>query len=152
MKSLSSRTPLIYYLIITITLLISILSIFSPSVINTYGNLFIIILIVFIGIPHGATDHVVFNYLSDSKPSTIYIIINFYLGYIFLILAYSVCWYLFLSFSLIIFIIISAYHLGQSNLYYLTLPKKRLAKTLIYVSWGLFVIFGPIISNWLTYF
>ncbi len=64
-----------------------------------------------------------------------------------MILAYSVCWYLFPSFSLIIFIIISAYHLGQSNLYYLTLPKKRLAKTLIYVFWGLFVIFGPIISN-----
>ncbi len=104
-------------------------------------------LICFIGIPHGATDHVVFKYLSADKLSLINIIIKFYLFYIVAILAYSLFWYLFPSFSLIIFIVISAYHLGQSNLYYLSLPKNKILKTFIYFSWGLFVVFGPILSN-----
>lgn len=108
---------------------------------------FVIGLIGFIGIPHGATDHVVFNCLSAKKLSLINLVINFYLFYIVAILAYSLCWYLFPSVSLISFIMISAYHLGQSNLYYLSLPENKIIKTFIYFPWGLFVVFGPILSN-----
>ena len=146
MNNLSLRTPIIYCLIITITLLITFWSWLLPSFINTYGILISFIFIVGIGIPHGATDHLVFNYLFRDKLCMIYKV-KFYLFYIFLALIYVISWYLFPTFSLAAFIIISVYHLGQSNLFYLSLPKNKIIKTLIYSSWGLFVIFAPIISN-----
>jgi len=146
MKDVSLRTPIIYYLIIAITILIAFLSVCLPSFINTYGILIAIVLIGGIGIPHGATDHLVFNYLSGNS-ICITRKAKFYLSYIFSALVYAIFWYLFPSFSLVTFIIISIYHLGQSNLYYLSLPKNNIIKTLIYSSWGLVVVFAPIISN-----
>ncbi|MBV9385462.1 MAG: Brp/Blh family beta-carotene 15,15'-dioxygenase [Chroococcidiopsidaceae cyanobacterium CP_BM_ER_R8_30] len=146
MKDLSLRTTTIYYLVTTITLLVTLLSIFFPLFINTYGTLISIILIIGIGIPHGATDNIVFNYLSEQN-ICIACQIRFYLTYIFSALIYAIFWYLSPSFSLIAFIIISIYHLGQSNLYYLSLPKNKILEASIYSFWGLFVVFAPIISN-----
>ncbi|MBV8882853.1 MAG: Brp/Blh family beta-carotene 15,15'-dioxygenase [Chroococcidiopsidaceae cyanobacterium CP_BM_RX_35] len=146
MKDLSLRTPIIYYLVITLTISVAILSVFFPVFTNTYGTLIAIILIVGIGIPHGATDHLVFKYLSEHN-ICVACQIRFYLIYIFSALGYAIFWYLFPFFSLVVFIGISVYHLGQSNLHYLSLPKNKILETSIYASWGLFVVFAPIISN-----
>lgn len=146
MKKLSLRTPVIYYLVISITLIICCLSIYLPSFVNEYGLFFAALLILIIGIPHGATDHLVFYSLSINNIS-IKTKINFYLFYIFSILVYGIGWYFFPSIYINIFIVISAYHLGQSNLYYLTLSINKLAKILIYCCWGFFIILAPIMSN-----
>lgn len=117
-----------------------------PSFTNKYGFIFVIILLGVIGIPHGATDHLVFKYLPGHK-----IFFNqgliFYLIYIFIAAFYLLLWSLFPWYSLIIFIGISGYHLGQSNLYYLSLPKSKIFEVFIYCCWGLFVILAPIVAN-----
>ncbi len=110
MKDLSLRTPIIYYLVIAITISVTLLSVFFPLFINTYGTSIAIILIVGIGIPHGATDHLVFKYLSEYNSCTA-CQIRFYLIYIFYALVYAIFWYLFPCFSPVTFIIISIYHL-----------------------------------------
>lgn len=142
-QKLSLRTTVIYYLVVTITLIVSFLSVCFSSFIHAYGLLFASLLILFIGVPHGATDHLVFNFLSKNNIS-VRATIRFYLLYIFSALAYALCWLLFPSLSLNIFIIISVYHLGQSNFHYLTLPNK-IIKAFIYSCWGLFIISAPLI-------
>ncbi|MEH2120933.1 Brp/Blh family beta-carotene 15,15'-dioxygenase [Nostoc sp.] len=139
------RTPLIFYLVVTITLLISLLSIAFPNFANSYGLFLVGILVCFIGIPHGATDNLVF-YALNKKSTYAQSIINFYLFYIFSIFIYILSWYLFPSLAFNIFLAVSIYHLGQSNLYYLHLPKKIL-KTCVYCCWGLFIITAAIVSN-----
>ena len=146
MNNLSLRTPWIYYLIITITLGISFLSFGFPSFINKYEIILKIILILGIGISHGATEHLIYNCLSANKGSAL-LNKSFYIFYIFWIFVYSLCWYLFPLFALMIFIIVNIYYLGQSNLYYLSLDKNEITKTFIYCAWGSFVVFSPIISN-----
>jgi len=71
---------------------------------------------------------------------------NFYATYIFLIVGDVTCWYWFPALALSIFIVISLYHLGQSELYHLSLPN-HLIQSLIYCCWGAFMIFVPILAD-----
>lgn len=139
------RTPLIFYLIVTITLIISLVSIAFPDFANFYGLFLVGILVCFIGIPHGVTDNLVF-YALNKKSNSLQNRIKFYLFYIVCILIYILCWYLFPSLAFNIFIVLSIYHLGQSNLHYLHLPNK-IIKTCIYCCWGLFIITAAVVSN-----
>ena len=97
-EGLTLRTPTIYYLVITITSLVTLLSIFFPQFTNTYGTLLAIVLIAGIGIPHGATDHLVFSYLAEDNVC-IACQIRFYLVYVFSALAYAILWYIFPSYT-----------------------------------------------------
>lgn len=142
---LSLRYPLIYRAVITITLLASVLAIYSPDWMNSYGRVFAVALIIAIGVPHGAADYLIFKY--SKKNRSINQKSAFYISYILLVLASVLCWYLFPNVAISIFIVVSSYHLGQSNLYYLSLSKSKLLQSLIYGCWGIFVIFAPILSN-----
>lgn len=142
---LSFRTPLIYRFVIAITLLVSVLAVCFPSWVNTYGTDFVVLLIVAIDVPHGAADCLNFKYSSPS--GSVNQKAKFYLFYILLILAGILGWYLAPNVAISIFITISAYHLGQSNLYYLVLPQNSLSRVLIYGCWGAFIIFASILSN-----
>ncbi|MEH2067705.1 MAG: Brp/Blh family beta-carotene 15,15'-dioxygenase [Nostoc sp.] len=139
------RTPLIFYLVVSVTLIVSLLSIAFPVFANFYGLFLVGLLVCFVGIPHGATDHLVFYALNKNNN---YLInkVKFYFFYVFSILAYTICWYLLPSLTFNIFLTISIYHLGQSNLYYLHLPNK-IIKTCIYCCWGLFIITAAVVSN-----
>ena len=137
------RTLVIYSVVVTITLLIILLSFCFPLFVNNYGVILVVILILGIGIPHGATDYVVDNYLSEN---TLNHYLKFYLFYLICVSLYLLTWYLFPSVSLAGFILISSYNLGQSNLYYLSLPDKVLT-SFIYSLWGLFAVLGPIFAN-----
>jgi len=98
------------------------------------------ILIAFIGIPHGAIDHILFLTNSTLKPAF------FYLSYILLILVFVLLWKFvpLLSFSL--FIVVSAYHFGQSQ--FSKYVKKGLKHIrLVYMSWGLVVLSSFILIN-----
>jgi Brp/Blh family beta-carotene 15,15'-monooxygenase len=119
---------------------------------------FFISLMVITGIPHGAVDHVVYQYVeegqddaSESKLSLKNLSSRygrFFLVYLGIIAAYSLLWILLPQLCLAIFLLMSFYHFGQSQLYYLKMPEKSLLKIMLYLSWGALVIGGIIFFNY----
>ena len=89
------------------------------------GSLF---LITVFGIPHGAIDNIILK--SDVKISNL----RFYTLYIFCILLYIITWFISPIISFYIFLIISSYHFGESQLANYKIPNN--SKKLIYLNWG----------------
>jgi Brp/Blh family beta-carotene 15,15'-monooxygenase len=106
-----------------------------------------LVLILFIGIPHGANDHLLFfnliNKRIDEKNNKSTLFFAIYIG---LILLYAGCWYIFPTFSLGLFILISIYHFGQSNLYISPIESKIVKLISIFLS-GSFVLLTPIFAH-----
>jgi Brp/Blh family beta-carotene 15,15'-monooxygenase len=106
-----------------------------------------LVLILFIGIPHGANDHLLFfnliNKRIDGKNNKSALFFAIYIG---LILLYAGCWYIFPTFSLGLFILISIYHFGQSNLYISPIESKFVKLISIFLS-GSFVLLTPIFAH-----
>ena len=89
------------------------------------GSLF---LITIFGIPHGAIDNIILK--SDVKISNL----RFYTLYIFCILIYIITWFISPVLSFYIFLIISSYHFGESQLANYKILNNN--KKLIYLIWG----------------
>lgn len=89
------------------------------------GSLF---LITIFGIPHGAIDNIILK--SDIKISNL----RFYTLYIFCILIYIITWFISPVLSFYIFLIISSYHFGESQLANYKISNNN--KKLIYLIWG----------------
>ena len=99
-----------------------------------------VLLIVLFGIPHGAVDHILFmeNTKTDSR--------RFYVFYLSLICLILVLWLVFPILSLVFFLLLSAYHFGQSQfIRYSDLP--RVSALVIYSSWGVSILSGLSLYN-----
>lgn len=122
-----------------------------------------VLLMVLTGIPHGAVDHVVYQYVknddgSDKAGHTDKILEGskikkahlgrFFLVYMGIIAAYSVLWLLLPKLCLAIFLLMSFYHFGQSQLYYLELSEKNILKVTLYLCWGALIIGGIVFFNY----
>lgn len=95
-----------------------------------------------IGIPHGALDHLLINPRINNKD-----LVKFIIKYITIILLYLVIWAFFPIPALIAFLIMSAYHFGQSHFIQTNL---NIQKKTIYLTTGIFylsVIFWGDFSN-----
>lgn len=102
------------------------------------GSLFLLAmpLVILLGIPHGATDYLLNEYaqaergLGTSRG-------RFILKYLLFIAGYGMLWVLSPVFSLIVFLLISAYHFGETHWqgYSITTGTNSYAK-LIYLLWG----------------
>jgi len=103
------------------------------------------ILVLLLGIPHGATDYLLYVRLHGSKLKKQQIV-KFFLYYLTAAFGYLLCWVTFPVFALILFLVISAYHFGQSNWQYLNL--SRLKSSMIYVVWGSCVLGGSLLWHW----
>lgn len=105
-------------------------------------------MMILLGIPHGATDHLIFVRLSrpflGAKGLE-----QFYYFYLLLIVCYAVVWWLSPILAFGIFLTISVYHFGQSNWVAAIFPTKMDA-ALTYLCWGAFVLFIPIIWHFDT--
>ena len=66
------------------------------------------------GIPHGALDHVIAKNNGENKNK--FSIQQFIKRYVLAIIAYSICWIFFPSACLLIFLLISAWHFGETDL------------------------------------
>jgi len=95
------------------------------------------ILVLLVGIPHGATDHVIFNVLKQRHVKQS-VPITFLLGYLGIMLVYLLLWWWQPGLSLIIFLVISAYHFGETQL--IRSPKAEVGNQYLYLSWGLFLL------------
>lgn len=85
--------------------------------------------ILLIGIPHGAIDHVLFFKKRNLSQ------IQFYSVYLGLILLFLVLWIYFPFWSLLLFLLISAFHFGESQ--FSEINTSNLIKYLLYPVWGI---------------
>lgn len=100
-------------------------------------------LILVFGIPHGATDHILHNINQeqelDKKPKA-----KFLIYYLSIILLYALLWHVLPALSLVLFIIISAFHFGETQLLnaekWGKAFKNKWIKNLSYFFWGLTVL------------
>ena len=141
------RNPRIQLMVQLFTLIIIMVSLIKHELFVSSSLVVALVLILFIGIPHGANDHLLFFNLinkrvdKNNKKSTL-----FFASYIGLIFLYIGCWYLFPTFSLGLFILISIYHFGQSNLYISPIESKYVKLISIFLS-GSFVLLTPIFAH-----
>ena len=91
------------------------------------------------GIPHGATDHLIYAKVQShrSRPFSWKRFLGFYL---FTMILYSLSWIFLPGFSLSIFLMISAYHFGQSQVLYIKWEAGSLKKRLLGLAWGSLIL------------
>ena len=95
---------------------------------------------VLCGIPHGALDHLIG--MREKKWSAL----SFLTLYVGLILVYGPFWYALPKVLILFFLLLSAYHFGQSQFTGLNMVPK-VFKVALYLSWGLTIIWGLLFLN-----
>lgn len=137
------RVQRVYLTLSLITLGVMVTSILQPSIVSEFQLLIAGSLIAVFGIPHGATDYLLFknlvqaHYPSRNKQAI------FFTYYTFLLAGYALVWMYMPIAALFIFIALSVYHFGQSNWNYLK-TNNLFIKSISYVIWGSFVVLVPI--------
>lgn len=96
-----------------------------PEVIDSTRYVLFGLVILFIGIPHGAMDHVIDGAIEKWNPNSLNF--RFYGWYLGAILGYSVLWYFYPGFSFLLFFLMTAYHFGQSDVYRLKISEEATA-------------------------
>lgn len=104
--------------------------------------------ILFLGIPHGATDYLIFKNLKQSFLGSKKLL-HFYLSYLAIMTLYGMVWINFPSIGLVIFIGISLFHFGQSNWIYV-FPNSSVIAWVTYMVWGMYVLIIPIMAHYET--
>ncbi len=99
-----------------------------------------VLLIGIVGIPHGAIDHVLFIQTTKGNPFIFY---TFYFGLIGLSIA---IWVFVPTAGFLFFLVLSAYHFGQSQFskYHLL---TRYVKWVLYLSWGCSILAALMVYN-----
>jgi len=144
---MTARYPLLYFWLRLFSLLMSVLALLLPGSTQHLSLFLALLLIAGLGIPHGATDHRIFHFLLHRKGGQAGMM-RFYGGYLGLMLIYALLWWWSPGFSLLIFLLTSMYHFGQSNWNYVNLGSGP--QVLLYLIYGAFVLFVPILAHFET--
>jgi len=140
MNLLADRT---YRIVLGSTLLVVLVALFLPDLLRSASSIVVVALIALIGIPHGATDYVLFQYLFKQQEGA-KSMGRFYGLYLGLMALYGLVWWLAPTIAFALFLTIAAYHFGQSNWYFLKLLPIHL-RAVQYLLWGAFVIAAPVL-------
>lgn len=131
--------------VVFLTLFFAFLGWLLPDFIRALQIPLLVILLITIGLPHGATDYILFRRIKNdnvtNKQKT-----KFFVIYVSCILGFLLLWLSFPLSSFLVFIIISAYHFGQSNWENTFILKKY--KTFVNLMWGAFAIGGSVLWHW----
>jgi Brp/Blh family beta-carotene 15,15'-monooxygenase len=100
------------------------------------------IILLSIGIPHGAIDHLISNPKIDRNSLGKFLVI-----YLSLIAVYLLIWYFLPLIALAAFLLMSAYHFGQSH-FLAEQPKK--SAWLLYITRGGYFLFAILLGDWET--
>ena len=127
----------------TVGLIICLLFLFSTVDYPKIEYIFFVLILIFLGIPHGAIDHLTSDPMISRKGLLVFLLL-----YISLIGFYLISWLYFPSFSLLAFLLMSGYHFGQTHFIHRSVKKGRIP---LYISRGLFFIFVILGGNfWLS--
>ena len=118
---------------------------FPEFVLNT-RYVFLALVILLIGMPHGALDHFIDGKIEKWNPLSFNL--KFYGWYIFYMTLYSVIWIIFPFWSFMFFLIITLYHFGQADAERFNYQGWR--KLAIHLSRGVTVV-GLIVYGDLSY-
>lgn len=119
----------------------------APLLIADIGWIIFALILFLTGIPHGACDHVVYNYVSKEGGNR-HTFQKFIGIYLLVILIYSISWIFFPIPSLLFFLMLSAFHFGQSQFQTLGLSENNPLKISLYTLWGFTVLSAIIFLNW----
>jgi len=97
--------------------------------------------IALVGIPHGAIDHILYLKMSPIKPWL------FYSLYLLLMAVYLLCWFTIPVASMVAFMLLSAYHFGESQLGVGAVHIGKL-RTIAYLAWGCSILTGLVVYNY----
>ncbi|MFN5421848.1 MAG: Brp/Blh family beta-carotene 15,15'-dioxygenase [bacterium] len=95
------------------------------------------------GIPHGALDHIIAK-TNTEKHKQEFSIQHFLGKYVLVILFYTACWIIFPSISLLIFLIISAWHFGEIDL---SEASDHVSWNISRLLWGSFVLLTILLTH-----
>lgn len=99
------------------------------------------IILLSVGIPHGAIDHLISNPQIDRKG-----LVKFLVIYLSLIAVYLTIWYYLPVLALAAFLFMSAYHFGQSH--FLSSPVIKNYSLLLFISRGGYFLFAILLGDW----
>lgn len=102
------------------------------------------IAVLLVGIPHGALDHLV-EQKSKQIENKSFSTIIFFGGYLLKMLLYGIVWYFFPMFSLLFFILLSAFHFGETDLP--TFSNKGLVAFFLQLCYGMMILTLLLISH-----
>ena len=129
--------------VLTITAVFVLLSVAQFESLASVQYALLVVGTVAIGIPHGATDNHLYVQLVSGRES-----VRFYAVYLLIAIAYGLFWLVAPVTSLVVFLLISVYHFGQSNLFYTNVPENRGVKKLMYLPWGAFNLAAPLLFRY----
>ncbi|MFT5264398.1 MAG: Brp/Blh family beta-carotene 15,15'-monooxygenase [Polaribacter sp.] len=111
----------------------------NPEVIGSNIQLAIAATLIFlVGVPHGAIDHIIFLEENKTTPP-----LHFYLFYFSLMGGYILAWFYLPVLSFIFFLLLSAFHFGQSQFSDVQNTSKVISR-ILYFSWGASILSGLI--------
>ncbi|HQV32284.1 MAG TPA: Brp/Blh family beta-carotene 15,15'-dioxygenase, partial [Calditrichia bacterium] len=139
------RTAPVYPAVLFLTWVAILLGLADPPHLQSISLAVLVVLVVFLGIPHGATDLLIANHLAGGE-ATLRTNLAFLGAYLAAVALFAVLWWLLPGAALLLFSVLSCYHFGQSNLFYL--PLSGAVRPFFYLLWGAYVLSGPILLNW----
>jgi len=113
-----------------------------PSILEYSLEIFLVMVVLF-GIPHGALDHLMHFKSTKNDPKNLLLFYSRYLGLVFIIAA---VWYFLPKLMFIVFLLISAHHFGQSQLF--VIKGSKYIKHLFYACWGTLLLSAIIFYNY----
>lgn len=99
--------------------------------------IFFVSLILLTGIPHGALDHLI-QEATDKKLNKAYDIKIFLVKYLLIMAVYALAWFWFSGLSLLIFLLISAWHFGETDLE--KVPKNAIIWSFTRLIYGFYIL------------
>ncbi len=97
------------------------------------------------GVPHGAIDHIIQKEKNKLEGRT-YQVFKFYAQYLLVMGIYGALWYLFPVLSLLIFLLITSWHFGETDLFEIKF-KSDFFRSFYYVLYGLWLIAYLLVSH-----
>lgn len=138
----------IYATLLSCNVLVLLLSYFFPSYLKSVELPFFISLMILSGIPHGATDYYIYQFCQEQRKENDLYLWTFIGTYILAMLAYLILWMLWPTFSLTIFILMAAFHFGQTHWNALKERMVPMIKHSLMLCWGSTIILSALIANW----
>lgn len=124
--------------LLSIGLLLVLCNYYILPVPETIQWIFFAATILVTGIPHGALDHIVAKQNSILQHQS-FSSLQFYLTYLSRMALYGICWYFFPSFALLLFIVLSAFHFGETDIAFpISVPKK--SAIILQTCYGLLIL------------
>lgn len=129
-------------LFIFLALFLLLLSVFSGGIklpIDTQFQLSLFFLLV-LGVPHGAIDNIIF--IAEKKVSAV----KFYSIYLGIIAFNIILWFFLPVLAILLFLLTSAYHFGQSQITHY-IKTESIQSRALYCFWGIAILSGLITFN-----